>query len=62
MKNKNFWKKPSVLYFILLFIIPIIVMLINNAFLYAGIWIGCGSLILYLENTEKGKKIRNILF
>ena len=62
MKNKDFWKNPSVLYFISLVIVPIIVMLVNNAFFCAGIWTGGGTLILYLENTEKGKEIIDKLF
>jgi hypothetical protein len=50
------------LYFILVIIIPIIYMLIKEQYLYAGIWVGVGSLILFLDKTKIGKQIRNIIF
>jgi hypothetical protein len=52
----------KILYFILLIIIPIIYMLIKEQYLYAGIWSGIGCLILFLEKTKVGQKIRDIIF
>jgi hypothetical protein len=50
------------IYFILMIIVPAIVFLINSKYFYAGIWAGVGSLILFLEKTKIGNKIRDLLF
>ena len=51
-----------ILYFILTIIIPIIIMLIHKAYLISTIWAIGGFIIILLENTKKGKKIKEILF
>ncbi|WP_456470017.1 hypothetical protein [Caminibacter sp.] len=53
------WK---LIYFILLILVPIIVFLVHSEYLYAGIWFGIGGVILFLELSEKGRKIMEDFF
>ena len=50
------------LYIVFLIIIPLIVFLLKEKYLYAGIWFSIGVLIFILEKSEIGKKIEKILF
>jgi len=50
------------IYFLFLVIIPTIFMLINKQYFYAGIWSGVGGIIIFLETTKIGKKLKDLFF
>jgi len=59
LKRQKMIKK---LYILFLVVIPIIVFLLKDKYLYAGIWSGAGFIIFIIEKTKIGKKIEEILF
>ena len=50
------------IYFLLLIIAPIFIFLFKEQYLYAGIWIGIGGIIIFLETTKIGRKLKDLIF
>ena len=50
------------IYFLFLIIIPVIFMLIKHQYFYAGIWSGVGGIIIFLDTTKIGKRLKDLIF
>lgn len=54
--------KIKIIYVILLIIIPLVVFLIKEKYLYAGVFAGIGMIIILIEKNKKIRELTEKIF